>query len=147
MMLNPSSPRRARMLGFALLLVTFVVGAFSGAAFERTLGAREPTTPLDRCAQPGPFHSPPGSLIIDKVDLTPEQRQRINVILENHRKQADALWQEQKPVLRAIVDSTREEIRRLLTPAQRAEYDRLREERRAQHKKDGCDNQKEKKGS
>ena len=148
MMLNPSSPRRARLLGFALLLVTFIVGAFSGAAFERTLGAREPARPVDRCAsQPGPFHAAPGTLIIDRVHITPEQRQRIDVILEKHRKQADSLWQAQKPALRGIVDSTREEIRTLLTPAQRAEYDRLREERRAQHKKDGCDNQKEKQGS
>ncbi len=148
MILNPSATRRARMVGFAMLLVTFVVGAFSGAAFERTLGAREPARPAARCStEPGPFHATPGSLIIDHVDISAEQRQKINVILEKHRKQADALWQAQRPTLRAIVDTTREEIRTLLTSGQRAQYDKLREARRAQHKKDGCDNQKEKPAS
>jgi Spy/CpxP family protein refolding chaperone len=145
---SASSPSRARLVGLGLLCVTFIVGAFSGAAFERTLGAREPVKPANSCASKlGPFHGPPGSLIIDRVDLSADQRQRINGILEKRRKEADALWQAQKPMLRSIVDSTREEIRTLLTPEQRAVYDRLREERRAQHKKDGCDNQKEKPAS
>ena len=135
MILNPTSPRRARMLGFALLAATFIVGAFSGAAFERTLGAREPGTRPDRCVStPGPFHAAPGSLIIDRINLSADQRQHIDVILDRHRKEADALWQSQKPALRGIVDSTRAEIRTLLTPEQRTQYDQLLAERRAKHK-------------
>src|SRR5256885_317947 len=85
----------------------------------------------------------PALVIIDRISLTAEQRKSIDAILEKHRKQADGLWQAQKPVLRGIVDSTRGEIRAQLTPDQRAEYDRLLEQRRAQHKKNGCssDNQ------
>src|ERR1044071_5999397 len=114
------SPTRARALGFVLILATFIVGAFSGAAFERVLSAREPA-PADRCTStslPVPFHKPRGSMLIDRIDLTPEQRKKIDVLLDHRRQQTDEMWRAQKPIFRAIVDSTRAEIRTLLTDEQ-----------------------------
>jgi Spy/CpxP family protein refolding chaperone len=123
------APRKARLLGFALLVATFAIGAFAGAATDRLLSARAPA------------HAPRGEdrerprdrarvSIFEQLDLTPEQRVRIDSALERGRRKTQAFWDQHGPTLRTIVDSTRAEIRGLLTPEQRAEYDRLRAERR-----------------
>lgn len=128
-MTAPRPPRRARLLGIALLVATFAAGMLAGAAFDRTLVAREPAA-----AQEPDCHGPAGRktrMILDQLDLTPEQRVRVDAVMERRRAQADAFWKEEGPRMRRLVDSTRAEIRAVLTPAQRAEYDRLRAEHRA----------------
>ncbi|HEX7091588.1 MAG TPA: hypothetical protein VF192_15715 [Longimicrobiales bacterium] len=124
-----SSPRKARFLGFALLVATFAIGAFAGAATDRMLTAR---APAQAAREEGRGRSRDRDRIstLEQLDLTPEQRVRIDSVLERGRRKAQAFWDEHGPTLRAIVDSTRAEIRSLLTPEQRAEYDRLRAERR-----------------
>jgi Spy/CpxP family protein refolding chaperone len=136
MTMDAGSPRRTRLVGLVLLMAAFVVGAIGGAAFERTLGAREPV-PSAPCnnTMSNPLQRPPGTLAIDHIELTAEQRQRIDRILDRRRTETDSVWRAQKPRLRGIVDSTRAEIQALLTTEQRAEYDRLVAERRARHKK------------
>lgn len=130
-MTAPRPPRRARLLGIALLVATFAAGMLAGAAFDRTLVARE-TAPAQ---EPGwHCHGPHGGktgMIVDRLDLTPEQRARVDAVLARRRAQADTFWEREGPRMRAIVDSTRAEVRAVLTPEQRAEYDRLREEHRA----------------
>ena len=135
MMLDAGSPRRTRLLGLAMLMGAFVVGAIGGAAFERTLGAREPTDSEPCSTMSSPLQRKPGTMAIDRIELTPTQRERIDRILDRRRTETDSVWRAQKPILRGIVDSTRSEIQALLTPEQRAEYDRLLAERRARHKK------------
>jgi Spy/CpxP family protein refolding chaperone len=135
MTIDAGSPRRTRLLGLVLLMAAFVVGAIGGAAFERTLGAREPSLTEPCSTMSNPLQKKPGSMAIDHIALTPEQREQIDRILDRRRTETDSVWRAQKPRLRAIVDSTRFEIQALLTTAQRAEYDRLVAERRARHKK------------
>ncbi|HEX2191503.1 MAG TPA: hypothetical protein VHG51_21505 [Longimicrobiaceae bacterium] len=123
-------PSRARLLGIALLVATFAAGLLAGAAFDRTLAAREPEPPQEAgwdCRG----HGAKTSMILDRLDLTPEQRTRVDAVMERRRAQADSFWEREGPRMRAIVDSTRAEVRAILTPEQRAEYDRLREEHRA----------------
>jgi len=124
------SMNRTRLLGMALLVATFVAGALAGAAFDRVAVAR----PADAAARAGDCERPHGGrkgMVVDQVSPTPEQRQRIEAIMERRRTQMDAFWNGEGQRLRSIVDSTREEIRAVLTPEQRAEYDRLMAERRA----------------
>lgn len=127
----PRPPRRARLLGIALLVATFAAGMLAGAAFDQALAAREPA-PVQ---EPGwHCHGPHGkktSMILDQLGLSPEQRTRVDAIMARRRAQADTFWEREGPRMRSIVDSTRTEIRAILTPAQRAEYDRLRERYRA----------------
>jgi Spy/CpxP family protein refolding chaperone len=66
----------------------------------------------------------------EPLGLTPAQREQVQVILERRRTQMDAFWQEARPRLRAVVDSTETEIRALLSPEQQAAFDRMRAERR-----------------
>ena len=135
---GPTAPRRTRLLGIGLLVATYIAGAFSGAAFDRLLGA-DPVNVTRSTTEPAPKKHPDDrdheprdreADIFDRLGLTPEQRARVNEILEARKTHVDAFWNEAGPRLRAIVDSTRAEIREVLTPEQRAEYDRIREERR-----------------
>lgn len=124
--MNARSPGRMRLAGMALLAVTFVVGMLAGTAFGRVLSAREPDarTAAVECDQKrGPHH------VFDQLDLTAEQRTRIDAIMARRRALTDSLWKSDGARLRAAVDSTRAEIRTVLTPVQAAEYDRLRQER------------------
>lgn len=126
--MNARNPNRMRLAGMALLAVTFAVGMLAGTAFGRVLSAREPAAQAaaDECDRKrGPHH------IFDELDLSPEQRTRIDAIMSRRRARTDSLWKEDGARIRAAVDSTRAEIKAVLTPAQAVEYDRLREERDA----------------
>ncbi|HEX2209235.1 MAG TPA: hypothetical protein VHG93_16280 [Longimicrobium sp.] len=123
--MNARNPGRMRIAGMALLAVTFAVGMLAGTAFGRVLSAREPDAQVAAagCEERGPHH------IFDRLDLSPDQQTRIDGIMTRRRALTDSLWQTDGARIRAAVDSTRAEIRAVLTPAQSAEYDRLRAER------------------
>lgn len=123
--MNARNPSRMRIAGMAMLAVTFAVGMLAGTAFGRVLSAREPDAAATaaECEKRGPHH------LFDELDLTPEQRTRIDGIMARRRERTDSLWQTDGTRIRAAVDSTRAEIRAVLTPSQAAEYDRLRAER------------------
>lgn len=133
--MNAPNPRRLRMAGMALLAVTFAVGMLAGTAFGRVLSAREPGAAASAAADcprggRGPHH------VFDELDLTAEQRGRIDQILARRRAVADSLWRADGARIRASVDSTRAEIRAVLTPEQAAEYDRLRQKHREKRRAD-----------
>jgi Spy/CpxP family protein refolding chaperone len=124
-MTSAPSPRKARLLGLALLVATFAIGAFAGVATDRLLSTRTPAHALRSEDRERPRDRGRVS-IFEQLDLTPEQRVRIDSALERGRRKTQAFWDQYGPTLRAIVDSTRAEIRGVLTPEQRAEYDRFR---------------------
>jgi Spy/CpxP family protein refolding chaperone len=137
MIADASAPRRTRLLGLVLLVVTFLVGAFSGAAVDRRWVLAQPA-PAAAAEPAPPGGAAPASAprsrdadIFDHLELSAEQRVRIDSILEAGKVKVDAFWKEEGSHLRAVVDTTRSEVRALMTPAQREAYDRLRAERRA----------------
>jgi Spy/CpxP family protein refolding chaperone len=118
---------RIRAQGVALLVVTFVVGALAGMAFER-LRAPQPDLPPGR--EPGlgmmrPFG--PGRLppMFEELNLTAEQRAEISDIMERSRPRTDELLESMLPRLRAVMDSVRDEIHAVLTPEQAVKLDSL----------------------
>lgn len=123
--MNALNPRRMRLAGMAMLAVTFVVGMLAGTAFGRVLKADEPApgspASVECRGERGPHH------IFDELDLSPDQRTRIDGIMARRRTLTDSLWQRDGARIRAAVDSTRAEIRAVLTPAQAVEYDQLRQ--------------------
>lgn len=123
--MSPLNPRRMRLAGMALLAVTFVAGMLAGTAFGRVLNAGEPApgaaTATECSGGRGPHH------ILDELELSPEQRARIDAVMARGRVRTDSLWKSDGTRIRAAVDSTRAEVRALLTPAQAAEYDQLRQ--------------------
>lgn len=132
--MTPMPPqRRTRVMGFGLLAAAFVVGGLAGAAVERVLSAEEPEARIhaDHDRDDGRR-----SYVIDRVDMAAEQRAAIDAILERRSVRMRAVWQEVEPRLDAISDSARTEIMQVLTPEQRAEYERkLDERRRSNHSK------------
>lgn len=125
---------RLRLLGVALLAATFIAGALAGAAVDRVLSA-DPPQSVDRGRERGRDGKGGGddhrrSYVIDRVELSDAQRDAIDEILQERSARMRATWREVEPRLEAITDSARMEIMQVLTPEQRAEYERKLKERR-----------------
>lgn len=138
MPLHSGSSTRARMLGVGLLFLMFFAGALSGMAMTRAVEASPgpATTAAERDGAVACRDGGKRTKIIDQLDLSAEQRARVDAILARRRGQTESFWDSAGPRLRVLMDSTRAEIRAVLTPEQRAEYDRLREERRREREHD-----------
>jgi Spy/CpxP family protein refolding chaperone len=105
---------RLRWLSAALLAGTFVLGAAAGVGVGRWRGF-EPHE-----------HMPPfGPWPLQKLDLSPEQRDQVHAVFERHRPALDAILRESFPRVRAVQDEIDREIRELLTPEQRVALDRM----------------------
>jgi Spy/CpxP family protein refolding chaperone len=123
------------MIGMALLVAAFVAGGLAGAAFSRVLQAREPAAAGGAACERSARGRGPSTKLLEEVDLTPRQRQRIEGVMATTRTRIDAFWKgDEGRRMRGIVDSARAEIRGVLTPDQRAEYDRLVAEHRARRR-------------
>ena len=120
-----ASPR-VRTAALGALLLTLVVGVAIGwsagrwASHRRSAGGEGDRGGAMRM----------GDRFLDRLDLSAAQRTRVDSILERRRGQLEAFWSGPGTQLRAIVDSTREEVRAVLTPAQRAVYDSIGARRR-----------------
>ncbi|HWV56732.1 MAG TPA: hypothetical protein VNZ57_04605 [Longimicrobiales bacterium] len=131
----------ARFLGVALLGVTFIAGALSGAAFDRIMSRPHPLTGQTaqhngdsdgyrRQTRPSAPSAPSSEDLFDRIGVTDEQRAAIDEILQRRAEETKSLWADFGPQLEAIVDSTRAEIRMLLTEEQLHSSEWMRIERR-----------------
>lgn len=116
-----------------MLVVTFAAGLLAGAASSRALSAREAAPRAAAGAECSDRRGPHS--IFEKLSLSPEQRQRIDGIMARRRARMDTVWQVHGAPIRAAHDSARAEVRQVLTPAQQAEYDRLRAAHRAERER------------
>lgn len=135
--------RRARFFGALVIVATFVVGALVGAVTDRALSAdpapaAAPATDSTR-ERRGDDDRRDGrrgeSKLLERLDLSAEQDAEVDVIIERSKQRMEAVWDTVGPRFHAIMDSTRAEIRAVLDPAQRVEYDRLLEERQREKEK------------
>lgn len=69
----------------------------------------------------------------EELGLDSLQRSRVDSIFATRRVEIDSFWKGPGHTLRAIMDSTRDEVRAVLTPEQRARFDKHRMERRPGH--------------
>jgi Spy/CpxP family protein refolding chaperone len=106
--------KRAQTVGLLMLVIIFAVGAMTGAATMRVAGGdrAEPREAVEsRERRPS---------LWETLDLTPEQRARVDDIMERRRGEVQAFWNEHGPQLRAVMDSARADVREVLTPEQQA---------------------------
>ncbi|CAN5740984.1 hypothetical protein BH23GEM9_BH23GEM9_34720 [soil metagenome] len=123
------TPKRARMTGILMLAVIFTVGALTGAATMRVVDAEEsPKLRLSQTERRMPN-------LLEQLELSPTQQAQVDGVLERRRAEMEEFWNEHGPLLRAIADSARAELRAVLTPAQLEIEERFMEERRAQSEK------------
>jgi Spy/CpxP family protein refolding chaperone len=69
-----------------------------------------------------------------KLDLTPEQKTKIDTILKDSREKLSKIYDEARPRLDAIRTATQSQIRLELTPDQQAKFDKINA-RREEHRK------------
>lgn len=120
---------RTRLLGVGLLAGVFVAGGLAGAALNQVRGASAVSAPPTAEARDRP-EDRPCRVPFSYLNLTEEQRSRIDAVFERRRQQLDAFWKDNGPRYEMIIDSTRAEFRSVLTPEQLAEYERRREQQR-----------------
>lgn len=107
---------RLQLATAAVILATFVLGLASGVGLARLLGPPHPPPP--------PLGGPPGDPIAE-LDLTPEQRARVEAIRERYRPDLEAVLREGFPRMRALHERMREEVRAVLEPEQLRRLDEL----------------------
>jgi hypothetical protein len=118
-----------------MLVASFATGALVGAAGDRLLarddddGRRPPRFAFGAPHRPGEHVVGKRVLLFEPLDLSEGQREGIEDILERRREQMEQSWRRIRPELGALVDSTHDEIRALLTPEQQRLFDRFREDR------------------
>ena len=64
-----------------------------------------------------------------RLDLSPNQEAQVELILADSRNESMALHREMRPRVRAILDRAHARIGAVLTPQQRAEFERFRQRR------------------
>jgi Spy/CpxP family protein refolding chaperone len=121
--------KRARLTGMLMLLIMFTVGALVGAATMHVVEG-------DEVPNRTRTTEPPRPSLFEVLELTAEQQAQVDAIMERRREEMDEFWEEHRPIMRAITDSARAEIRRVLTPEQLEIEERFRAERRKQHAHD-----------
>jgi Spy/CpxP family protein refolding chaperone len=61
-----------------------------------------------------------------RLDLTDAQRAQVEQIIRRHHARIDGMWDDLRPRMRAEIDQANAEISRILTPEQRAKFERLK---------------------
>jgi len=107
-----------RVLGILLMLGVFAAGAVFGAGLVR-----------EHRPGPPPPHPSPAERLTHQLDLTPAQVARLHELERSHRDELGALMRETMPRIRAVLDSVENELRPMLTEAQRARLDEVQARR------------------
>lgn len=121
---------RSRIAVGLLLLMVFAAGMITEAWVFRFRTQRIRTM---MTGQHPPFGVERDRHFGDELGLDSLERMRVDSIFARRRVEVDSFWKGPGKSLRAIMDSTRDEVRAVLTPEQRARFDRRHMERRPQH--------------
>ncbi len=130
---NGSRARRMQWIAVLTLLVVFVAGGLVGAAVERGRdhgGRRGEGPPRGDRRGPPPLFAE-GSPIAERLNLTDVQRDSIERLTERDRVRADSVFRETRRGMRARFDSTLMAVDSVLTPQQRVEWQKIRQELQA----------------
>lgn len=135
------SDNRVRIWFSLFVLVVFCVGLAGGVAIDRALGRRAYfDRSFDRGGAGGPMDfgpggpggprrgGPPSRMLIDRLsrdlDLTADQRTKVEEVLTARRPTMEALQRDVRSRFEAEQRSLRDEIRKVLTPEQQEKFDK-----------------------
>lgn len=106
--------QQSKNLAIAFLLGAVVVGGALGFTADRVmLRDRIDQVPAVR------------PRLADRLELDPVQRLRLDSIADDRNKRMDIVLAPVKPALDSIKERARDEIRSMLTPTQRAEFEKV----------------------
>ncbi len=109
--------RRPVLVASLLLACAFAAGAAGGMAADRWLPPPDDTDIRITRDFSGLF---------DALRLSTDQRRQARVLMEQSAPRSEAVLRQVAEQLRSVADSVDGELRKLLTPAQRARLDSLR---------------------
>jgi len=117
----------SRAAAVLAVLGLFAVGVLSGA-----LGVHLYYAHLFRSHQPPPWadRSPMVLALSNRLDLSRAQQRQLEEIFVQARIEGEALRRELRPRIEGQMDRTRRRIEAILTPEQRAEFERMHAEHR-----------------
>lgn len=126
--------QRTRLATVAILVLVFGTGVLMGLVLDRSLNAAPVSE--EKVVDGGKEtaeEEAPRRYGFELVGLTPEQRAIVDSIVVEHRASMSALRKqfsdEYDPQYRAIVEATRESIKKVMTPDQATMYDSIMSER------------------
>jgi hypothetical protein len=118
----------ARRGAILALAAVFLVGLAGGAVLEEVVDDVEwPFASQDRGDHDrpdDPMDDDAEEAFFDRLGLPAEGREAVERALDQREDRLKRYWEGKIPELQALVDSSRAEIRQLLTPEQQAAYDR-----------------------
>jgi Spy/CpxP family protein refolding chaperone len=141
MTLFGNTGKNARLIGTALLIITFIAGGLAGAAVVRVLSAESNAKPgVEARKGAPPMKGAHRRLLLDpefaaEIGLTTEQRAQIEEILDRRDVEAKKLWDGFEPRLKQFGQQVHNEIDAVLTPDQKQKLDAALEQRRGDHKR------------
>lgn len=103
--------------GTLLLAIAFAAGIAVGVTYERRQGAARAPVATD-------VHSTVRHLS-SELDLDQNQQRAIVDILNRHQPEVDAAWHAMQPHMRAMLNSTSDEIIAVLRPDQADKYRKM----------------------
>jgi Spy/CpxP family protein refolding chaperone len=120
------SPRSRAAL---VIVLSLIAGAILGIAADRTVLQRVGRRPPDPRRAGEHF----ARMLEHRLDLTDEQKAKVQAIISRHSDATEAIFRETQPRIHAQMEATDREIEALLTPEQREKFHELVRERNAHH--------------
>src|SRR5438105_15361702 len=116
---------KSKIQAIGLLAAVAVAGFAAGAATMSRADTRPPVDWRERCSLSG--------MLKDRLGLDDRQRDSIKVIMRAHRPEFHALMDRVRPQMDSVRAVVTAQVRAVLTPAQRIQYDSLQARERADH--------------
>jgi len=114
-----AAPSRGRAIFY--VVVIFIAGAVFGSALTIGIGRRV----IERTKNPAIWNVEAMRRLDHRLDLTPEQRERVRPILVEMAQRMREVRIASRREWTAIIQDTRDRLRAELTPAQQVEFDKL----------------------
>lgn len=112
------SATKTTLVAVLVLVLTFGAGFIAGAAAHHLFMHREPVPAFAT------------HVMLNRLDrrlnLTDAQRKQVEEILQRRRATINAMWSGVRPRIREELVATNAEIEKVLTPAQRAKFAKIR---------------------
>lgn len=120
---------RARRTAVLVLLAVFLAGAAAGWVLEEVVDeidwpARGDVRHDSRDRNEDPLDDDAEEDFLEGLGLTRAQLDSVDRLLDAREDRLEAYWTTRLPDLQGLIDSSRAAIKELLTPEQRAAYDR-----------------------
>jgi Spy/CpxP family protein refolding chaperone len=123
--------RRSSFTIVLYLALVFISGLGVGAYGYRFITQKNPDAAKANPPRPSPeeFRKQYLNEMKSRLKLTPDQIQKLNVMMDETRSRFHEERQKHDAVMKTIRDQQTDKVRAMLTDAQRPEYEKLRAER------------------